>query len=261
MAVRRALMRFGLAWSTLTSLARVRPPSPTGKASLDHALLGEILSHLGDKPLQWLRAVDCDLARYLAAMREVDPNDLSTSEALAFWINVYNAASLQVAATASRDNVASVMRLPGAFNTPVISVAGETLSLNDIEHGKVRRFGDPRVHAALVCGSVSCPTLRPEPFGPNLDDQLDQQMRQFLERGALVADRLDDRVVMSPIFSWFGGDFARSHHMPTLLPARRRQVLIALESWIDDTTINWIHATRPDLSFARYDWRLACTIG
>ena len=46
--------------------------------------------------------------------------------------------------------------------------------LDDIEHGKVRRFGDPRIHSALVCGSVSCPTLRFEPYeGDRLDASAD----------------------------------------------------------------------------------------
>ena len=57
---------------------------------------------------------------------------------------------------------------PGAFDAPWAMVGGESLSLNDIEHGKIRRFRDPRIHAALVCGSVSCPTLRYEPFGEDL---------------------------------------------------------------------------------------------
>jgi hypothetical protein len=57
----------------------------------------------------------------------------------------------------------SVLRMPGAFSAPFVTVAGERLSLDAIEHAKIRRFADPRIHAALVCGSVSCPTLRPPP--------------------------------------------------------------------------------------------------
>ena len=90
-------------------------------------------------------------------------------ERLAFWLNLYNAGALALAADTLSAGENTVLRIPGAFDAPWAMVGGESLSLNDIEHGKIRRFGDPRIHAALVCGSASCPTLRYEPFGDNLE--------------------------------------------------------------------------------------------
>ena len=40
---------------------------------------------------------------------------------------------------------------------------------------------DPRLHACIVCASISCPNLRMEAFRPDtVDQQMDQQMRDFL---------------------------------------------------------------------------------
>ena len=40
------------------------------------------------------------------------------------------------------------------------AVAGQTLSLNEIEHGVIRtRWDEPRVHACVNCASRSCPDL------------------------------------------------------------------------------------------------------
>ena len=49
------------------------------------------------------------------------------------------------------------------------------MTLDDIEHGTIRGnlYDEPRIHAALNCGSVSCPDLRPEPYsGPRLSYQV-----------------------------------------------------------------------------------------
>jgi hypothetical protein len=133
-------------------------------------------------------------------------------------------------------------------------VAGESLSLHDIEHGKVRRFGDPRIHAALVCGSASCPTLRSEPYrGPGLEAQLETQMLDFLRAGGAATD--GSQLLLSRIFLWYGADFVRPHRMPSFAPVTRASVRRSLRRWLDPEL-----AELP-VSFQPYDWGLACSIG
>lgn len=209
-----------------------------------------------------LAGVRQDLDAYRACLHAVDPDSLSRAEALAFWINLYNAEALALAADAATGGAASVLRVPGAFDRKHASVAGEALSLTDIEHGKVRRFRDPRVHGALVCGSVSCPTLRPEPFdGERVGAQLDDQMRRFLSDGGAAADRGAGVLRLSRVFLWYGGDFARPHRMPTLLPAHRRRVADAVRAWLEPQDAHWVAARRPQVEHQRYDWGLSCAIG
>jgi hypothetical protein len=193
-------------------------------------------------------------------MEEVDPDALSADGSLSFWLNLYNAGALALASDAISEGVSTVLRLPGAFDTPWAMVGGEALSLNDIEHGKIRRFKDPRIHAALVCASVSCPSLRYEPFGEQLDNQLDEQMRSFLAHGGAVADRDAKTLRLSRIFLWYGGDFVRPGRMPTWIPARRRDLARSVAQWLPGEDASWVVASSPSVEYATYDWGLACAI-
>jgi hypothetical protein len=250
------VLRAGL--SIVSSLISVRAPAPDGNETADHTKFAKVLDSLTGDVIGRLPDVIDELGSYLGEMTEIDPDSLTRNDALAYWINVYNAAALALGGRAARDGVATVFGIPGAFTDPVISVAGEKLSLDQIEHAKVRRFKDPRIHAGLVCGAMSCPTLRPEPFGREIDVQLEDQMRRFLADGALRTE--GDEVVLSPIFAWFGRDFVSPRRMPTFLPARRRAVLESLRPWLDDAVSGWLVEVGPSIRFSGYDWRLGCSI-
>lgn len=258
---RRGPSPLAAALSVLRSLLTVQEPGPFGAETVSHSLLDPPLERLDSEGPSALTELRPGLTRYMDQMAAVDPTSLTRTEALAYWINVYNAGALQLAAQASLAGESSVLGIPGGFREPVISAAGEVLGLDDIEHGKLRRFGDPRIHAALVCGSVSCPTLRGEPYrGEILDSQFDDQLRHFLAAGALQVDRQAGVVYLSRVFLWFGADFVRPHRMPSFLPARRSRILASLLPWIDEETAEWVVEAQPEAEFQRYDWGLACTV-
>jgi hypothetical protein len=240
---------------------RLRTPSPSGDVVVDHSGLQPVLDGLASKGIAGLPPRRPDLERYRDLLMGFDPDDMGPAEALAYWVNLYNAGALFAAIDAIDGGEASLLRVPGVFSRPWVEVAGERLSLDDIEHGKVRRFGDPRVHAALVCGSVSCPTLRREPFtGDRLDRQFDDQMRRFLAGGAASIDRAGSTISLSRIFLWFGRDFIRPDTMPAILPADPELVRDTVAWWLpeDDRAYVWDHA--PRVEFLAYDWALACTV-
>ena len=200
-----------------------------------------------------------ELAVYRAQLESIDPNALPRDESLAYWLNLYNAGALDLAARAALQMEASVLRVPGAFRSSWATVGGEELSLDDIEHGKIRRFKDPRIHGALVCGSASCPTLRYEPFrGPDIDSQLDDQMASFLAGGGASYDPDSNRLRLSRVFMWYGADFVRSHRMPTWIPARRSAIGAAVARWLHPGERD--AAANADVEFLSYDWGLACNI-
>ncbi len=135
------------------------------------------------------------------------------------------------------------------------------MSLDDMEHGKIRRFGDPRIHGALVCGSASCPTLRSEPFdGARLDEQLDSQMRFFLANGGGRLDRAENTLHLTRVLKWYGADFVRPHKMPTLRPARASDLAMAISRWLDPEDAVHVIAQKPRVVFASYDWGLGCSV-
>ncbi len=135
----------------------------------------------------------------------------SREEKLAFYINAYNILALKMVAdhwpTQSIKDVGSL--ISPVWDKPVGELGGKSVSLGQVEHKILRPMGEPRIHLAIVCASVSCPDLRNEPYtAAQLDKQLDDQAKSFLDNPAkgLKADK--DILHVSQIFEWFEKDFA-----------------------------------------------------
>lgn len=240
-------------------LTRIRRPDPQGAGqAVDHTAFVPILASLSRGGSSMLPDIADDLSRYVADLTDIDPDRLGRDEALAFWLNLYNAGALRLAAEASAAGLATILRVPGGFHRPLVTIGNERLSLDAIEHAKIRRFGDPRIHGALVCGSVSCPTLRSVPYqGTDLDRQLDDQMRTFLASGAAT---LKARILMlSRVFRWYGGDFVRPNRMPVFLPVSRRAVATSLIRWLPIELAGAVTAG-VTIGYQPYDWGLRCTV-
>lgn len=262
MSSNRGPKPLSVAWS-LFRARRVSKPRPLDLGeSADHDALAVELEELRRGGIAVLPGRRRHLRGYRDYLQDRNPDGMGREDALAYWLNLYNSGALDLAAQAAAAQVSSVLRVPGAFDEPWAAVAGESLSLTDIEHGKIRRFRDPRIHSALVCGSASCPSLRLEPYhGAKLDAQLDDQMQNFLRVGAAVADKAKDVLRLSRVFLWYGGDFTRPHRMPTWLPAGRRSLTEALTPWMDPDVAAWIGSARPKVEFRPYNWELACAVG
>jgi len=247
-------------WSILKAL-RSRRPNATGTGSVDHTAFAGILVQMKETGLAGLAGLRPNLATYVAQLEAVDPDSLSRSESLAYWLNLYNAGALALASEAHRAGLTSVLRAPGIFHRDRFTVMGEPLSLDDIEHGKIRRFRDPRIHGSLVCGSLSCPTLRPEPFvGEHLDNQLEGQMRRFLAGGAVTLDTNQRVVSMSKVFQLYGPDFIRPTAMPAFRPARKTTIFGAIAPWLDDENRTRLATADFAVVYQDYDWSLACVV-
>jgi len=161
-------------------------------------------------------ARDPDWKRLLRSLERADPAALDTTgEKLAFWIDVYNILAIDVVA---RHWPVESIRDVGSWWSPVWkreagTVGGRAVSLDEVEHGILRPLGDPRVHAAVVCASTSCPDLRREPYtAARIDAQLDDATRRWLadEGKGLRIDRQGRVVTLSRIFDWFAEDFEAS---------------------------------------------------
>jgi len=201
------------------------------------------------------RAVKADPAfdAALAAFAETKGGSLATdAERLAFWVNAYNL--LAIKAVLDRYPAASI-RDGGGLLTPVWRkkvgvVGGATYSLDDIEHGILRKaFKEPRVHFAIVCASLSCPDLRPEPFeASRLDAQLDEQTTAFLSNPTKGLEAGPDgrTARVSLIFKWFSGDFEGAGGPAAFIRARSSP----------DVAGRIRSLTDAGLSYLGYDWSL-----
>lgn len=154
--------------------------------------------------------------RLISDLRKFSPESLKSREQkLAFWINLYNIFAVKVV----QDNYPlKSIKDAGSFFSPVWKktagvVGGKDITLDEIEHEILRKMGEPRIHIAIVCASVSCPDLRTEAYTEKkLNAQLDDQMKSLLaNRGkGLHIDRQKGKIYISSIFKWFKKDFESS---------------------------------------------------
>lgn len=155
------------------------------------------------------------LARYLARMQQLDPRTFSRARQKAYWINLYNA--LTVNLIIENYPVASITELResffrfGPWDDDIAQIAGQTLSLNDIEHRILRPiFRDNRIHYAVNCASLGCPNLAAQVYrAGDLDRQLDNAARDYINHPRGVEFR-DDTLWVSSIYAWYGEDFGGS---------------------------------------------------
>ena len=157
------------------------------------------------------------LASYIRHQEHVDIDHLCQDEQRAFWINLYNAVTL--ATVIDHYPVASIRDIaisPGWFSrgpwgAKLVRVAGEALSLDDIEHRILRPlWRDPRLHYALNCGALGCPNLAKEAYeAATTEAMLEAAARAFVNhpRGARI-DR--GRLFVSSIYVWYADDFGVS---------------------------------------------------
>lgn len=158
-----------------------------------------------------------ELGRYLRVLESAHPNDKSWSrnEQMAYWINAYNAYTIQLIVrhypvSSIKDIKKGVAFVNSVWDLKFVRIQGFTYDLNNIEHNILRPvFKDARIHAAINCASFSCPKLLPEAYtADKLDTQLDTAMRGFVNdplRNRISSEKAE----ISEIFKWFKGDFER----------------------------------------------------
>ena len=128
---------------------------------------------------------DPEFEKVIAGLKTASLDGLKTQEEkLSFWINVYNILAVKVVVdhypVKSIKDVGSLFK--SVWKRKAGVVAGQERTLNEVEHEILRKMGEPRIHVAIVCASVSCPDLRKEAFqADRLNEQLDDQVKLFLE--------------------------------------------------------------------------------
>jgi hypothetical protein len=146
------------------------------------------------------------LDRYLAALALPWPEGIAASARKAALINAYNA--LTIRWVLRHYPLRSIWETEQPFSAVRHALDGKKTSLDGIE-SELRRMGDPRIHAALVCAARSCPPLRREAYTAGaLDLQLDANTRAWLANEELNRfDAARQTAHVSMIFKWYAQDF------------------------------------------------------
>ncbi|WP_083232497.1 DUF547 domain-containing protein [Endozoicomonas atrinae] len=151
------------------------------------------------------------LDKYIMEMSSLDPRTYSKAEQKAYWINFYNA--LTVDLVLEHYPVKSITKIGpwyrfGPWDMDITRVAGQRLTLNDIEHRILRPlWEDSRIHYAVNCASIGCPDLSAMVFtAANTDQMLDDLARRFIRQEKGMS-WVDERLTLSRIYEWYEKDF------------------------------------------------------
>ena len=154
------------------------------------------------------------LNAYLEKLQRVPIRKFSRDSQRAYWINLYNAATVKVVLdhypveSIAKINISPGLFTKGPWKKKLLAVEGEGVSLDDIEHRILRPiWKDPRTHYSVNCASIGCPNLPAQAFTPgNLEALLDAGARAYVNhpRGARVEK---GRLTVSSIYVWFASDF------------------------------------------------------
>ncbi len=191
---------------------------------------------------------DPRFGQFTQQLGTLDAGDLSNSNDLkALLINAYNAfAILGILEGESTKSKRSRKHFFSRYKFPLL---GKPTTLEDIEHKQLRKMGDPRIHFAIVCASLSCPRLNSRAFLPTkLDDQLDEAAGQFINdptRNRFSIKRQE--AFLSRIFDWFAEDFS----------GESGSVQLFMAGYIEDPTIADLLAKQEfRLNYDTYHWGL-----
>jgi hypothetical protein len=208
-------LRYALGPAPVSS-AEVYASAPGG-ASFDHSRFDALLrTHVdADGLVDYgrLKRAPAELDAYVGSLAAARFEELGRDEKLALLINAYNAFTLRLVLdhwpVASIRDISAEQR----WDARRWRLAGETLSLNQIEHERIRpRFREPRIHFALVCAARGCPPLRAEAYsGARLESQLaDQARRVHSDDRWLRFDPATGALRLTELYEWYASDFRQA---------------------------------------------------
>ncbi|MEZ4798012.1 MAG: DUF547 domain-containing protein [Flavobacteriaceae bacterium] len=172
-------------------------------------LLKKHVSNQGNVDYKGFKEDAKKLRSYINSLGDTIPNNnWSKEETLAYWINAYNA--LTVDLIIRNYPIKSIKDIKSSWKQRLWNFGKNNYNLDEIEHEILRNMNEPRIHFAIVCASYSCPKLQNEAFtAENLNMQLTKATKEFL------ADKnrneiSENDIKISKIFDWFSKDFTKN---------------------------------------------------
>lgn len=170
------------------------------------ALLQKHVSEKGNVNYKSLLAEKDKLDKYIVDLSKNTPNkSWSKDETLAYWINTYNALTIDL--ILQNYPVKSIKDIQNPWKQRLWKNINIDYNLDEIEHKIVRKMGEPRIHFALVCAAKSCPKLHNKAFtASNLESTLTKLTKEFLADTSKNSIS-EKNLKLSKIFNWFAKDF------------------------------------------------------
>jgi hypothetical protein len=192
------------------------------------------------------------LKEYIKAMSQININNYSRREQLAYWINLYNALTVQTVANYYPiTNIQEINISPGLFSVGpwganLISVNKTTLSLDDINNRIIRSiWNDQRTHYALNNATIGAPNLSKQAYqGAQLEDQLNEAATSYVNslRGVQV---IEGKLIISKLYDWYEEDYGGT----------KQDVINHLEQFANEPLLSQLKHINTIDSYV-YNWHL-----
>ncbi len=207
-----------------------------------------------------------ELAAFLKSVADVSAEEVggwSRSSQIAFYTNAYNAITLQAIVDALP--TASIRDItPNAWDHERWTVAGRTVSLNWIEHTKLRKnLNEPRVHFTLVCAAKGCPKLKNRAYtAANIGAEMEAAAKTFFsDRTKNRWDAEGKNVYLSKILDWYGDDFVGYKGLPEIagidgLSAKQQAGIRLFAKYLSEADRAALGAGGLAVIYNDYDWAL-----
>lgn len=230
---------------------------PGAAGGFDHSVFDKVLkTYVNDQGRVDYNGIAGDPAfkAYMKSLESADLNSMSRNAQLAFWINAYNAVTIdKVIKWKPKKSVRETL-IPGVwtstkfFTSRENTVAGKRLSQDDIENEILRKqFKDPRIHFAIICASSGCPPLPRFAYTEeNVQTKLEEETRKYInsDRGSRI-DSEDNTLYLSKLFDWYAGDFE----------SKSGSVLNFIKPYLNAKTLAFLERN-PKIAYLDYDWAL-----
>lgn len=169
-------------------------------------LLQKYVDNAGNVDYGAFRNSKTELSSYLEVLANNDPqSDWSKNEKLAYYINLYNAATVKLIL----DNypTKSIKDIKKPWGSDIVKIGEDLVSLGYIEHKVLRKMDEPRIHFAINCASYSCPKLVNKAFTvEGMEEQLEAATKDFVN-DTTRNQFTPEEAKLSEIFRWYKGDF------------------------------------------------------
>lgn len=179
---------------------------------------------------------------FIGYLEKTSPDkNWSDNKKKAFWINAYNAYTIQLITKHYPLKSILEIKLDGkdAWNAPIAKVGGKNYTLNQIEHEVLRKtYNDPRIHVGVNCASFSCPPIANFAFTEkNIESELERLMKQFVndsKRNKLTAKKIQ----LSKIFEWYKDDFTQNGKLTAYI-SKYANIEISKKAKVKFLEYNW----------------------
>lgn len=146
----------------------------------------------------------------LTAVTKKTYESFTADQKLSFLINAYNAFTLKlIIDNYPLDSIKDIGSIfSGPWDKKFFTLLEDNRTLNNIEHGMIRKkFSEPRIHFAVNCASIGCPSLATSAFtADNLEAQLEAAANNFMSNSSKNYAK-GNTLYLSKIFDWYGDDF------------------------------------------------------